>query len=1163
MLHLTASGRLDTLADELAATLGEPLDDPMTQEWVVVASAGMQRWLRLRLARRLGVGSPGGGDGVAANLDLLFPGTLRSRLLTPDSGDEPDPWHLDRLPWAVLDVLADAGDDAVLAGLAEPPRGGSSWGRARRLADLFDRYSVHRPEMLRRWASGEDVDGTGAPLGATAGWQPHLWRLVRDRIGSPSPAELLPERIAALRDGCLPIEAPERIALFGLSTIPGGHPFLELLEALSACREVHLLLFRPSPAVAASVRGAGTDSSGRALLRSEDRSAEAVTHPLLRSWARPSREAEVLLAGAEIRSVDPAPAGRSEAHGPLLARIQADLRSGTEPTGGFVPEEGDRSIRIHSCHGTTRQVEVLRDELLHLLADDPALTEDEIVVLCPAVEQYAPFIEAVFGPSAERPRDRREPRGTGHDRVAGIRYRIADRSLSDSSPLFGALGTLVDLLGSRFSAPALLDFVALPAVRARFGFDDAAVTRIAEWVEDADVSWGLDGSHREAWHVPSEYEGGTWCLALDRLLTGICVSDDPELPLALGELLPLGVEGEEIDLAGRVADLLARLAALTDETSRPHPAAEWSELLGRAAGELFDVDPRMRWQQHRLTEVLVSICENARVGGAPVSVELTLADVRRLLVHALPATGIRPEFFRGGVTISSLTPLRGIPHRVVCLLGMDEGAFGMRGPDGDDLTAAAPFVGDRDHRADVRQALLESVLAARDVLVILRTGHSVVTNRPVPASVPLAELRDAMSMTLDASVRREVLGRIELVHPRQAFDERNFGVGGRAPEDLFAYDGPWSFDPVARDGAAARLDGRRDAALLLDVPLDTDTPDLIDLADLRAFLEHPISHFLRTVLQITLPKAPSRAGGASVRIAGDGPRGVEPPTLTGPDIPLALDALELWKLKDRLLVHLLAGGDVDAFTRREKAGGGLPPGRLAGLALAKVISAVEPLIEGVRELGVVSASGSQVLVDVSLPSGGRVVGSVRDDRGHQPGPVRVYPSQSTGKRRLVSWLDLIVLTASDPEADWWSVLVCTADRKDPVSTEKMVIPGEDAAERHRRAIDALGVVVDCYRRGRREPLPLFPRLSPALHEERSLAQAWESRYRGGDGEDRWIRLAFGGAGLDEVCNLPLRGDDPDGPGEDRARRHASYLWGAVGTSLAAPEAPDGGGEGRG
>ena len=118
----------------------------MEPEWIAIPTDGMRRWLQLELARSLGEVRAGAGDGVTANIGS----GSRARCARPCSRPTApttacDPWRVDQLVWAVLDVLhASRGDDR-LGPLTTLPAGGTWFGRARRLADLFDRYAVRRP----------------------------------------------------------------------------------------------------------------------------------------------------------------------------------------------------------------------------------------------------------------------------------------------------------------------------------------------------------------------------------------------------------------------------------------------------------------------------------------------------------------------------------------------------------------------------------------------------------------------------------------------------------------------------------------------------------------------------------------------------------------------------------------------------------------------------------------------------------------------------------------------------------------------------------------------------------------------------------------------------------------------------------------------------------
>jgi exodeoxyribonuclease V gamma subunit len=1160
VLHVYAADGVQALADELASVLAAPLPDALQADWVAVPTLGLSRWLRIALSRHLGAdvddAGRSRGDGVTANIAMPFPGALRECVLAAGRGTgEDDPWRLPRVVWALVDVLHEHADDPVIAPIAALAPGATRYGRARRIADRFDRYLMHRPGMLRAWAAGRDVDGAQHVLARHDVWQPHLWRLLRARIASPSPAEALPDLLARVRAGTLSLDLPPRLALFGLTTLPGGAPFLDVVSAVATQREVHLFLLTPSPGLVTDVY----DAVQRSLLlpgplRSDDPTGAAVSHPLLRSWARPNREAIVLLTGAEARGVPrlvmlddeqrAAPpsasvvAGAAGAAGPargphLLGQVQHGLRAAVAPAGNFVPAEDDWSVQLHSCHGPARQVEVMRDAVLHALADDPTLAEDDIVIFCPAIEQYAPLIEAAFGPPAHDP-------GVGDGEAGGLprlAYRVTDWSLRDGSMVLGGLASLLDLLAGRFRASSVLDFLALPAVRLRFGFTDDELATIAGWVRDADVKWGIDGSHRSAWGIPDAYAAGSWQAALDRLLLGVAVADD-ELDLAIGDVLPFGVEGDGIEVVGRLAEALSALASLAAQFTTPRPLDEWCATLTAAASTMFLAPGDEAWQFAEVRRLLRDLARESVVAGTPSTVALTLADVRRVFVERLQGAPRRPDFFRGGITVSSLTPLRGIPFRVVGLLGMDDAIAGSGGVDGDDLMAAAPHIGDRDARAELRQTLLEAVLAAEDRLIITRTGRNVITNLEVPPAVPIAELRDTVLATVAPDHRDRVRAVVDVVHPRQAFDERNFQRGALVPDRVF------SFDPLACEAAGARHDASATRAPFLEAPLPREVEPVLDLADLHQLLRHPVKRFLRRELQVRLP---------------------EDDSVTSDDLPISLAGLERWHVAERVIQSALAGRADRTWIDRELARGALPAGVL-GVAEVDTISAtVTELVAAASSLGHEPGRGTRRAIDVELHDGTRIVGTVRDAGLTPPGPMVVTFSRQSPKHTMASWLDLMALTATDPDQPWQAVSITrgatdrtTKSGAPRISVELLRAAGDDAAERRERALDALAVVVDLHRRDAREPVPVFAKLSRGLADGTAKPSQWHSDrpFGGAEGDDPANAAVYGHLTLRELEALPVRADDPPGPAHARAQRFAQHLWGAIERSTVALDLED-------
>ena len=1118
-MHLYSAERAEDLAERLATVLSDIPDDPFAPEWIAVPTEGMRRWLLLELARHLGSSGPDVGDGVAANMIRAYPGTLRSTVLNaarPD--DRPDRWEIDRMVWSLLTVferLDDSGDLREFTALTE---GASRFTRVRAVADLFDRYHLHRPEMIRSWSEGADVDGSLQPISAHAAWQPQVWRLLRREIGEPSPPEVFDALLRDLGRGVLEPGLPSRLMLFGFTSLP-GRGFLDLIRATSGQRDVHLFLFEPcrfdGTVLAAKWPMTGV---GRMRLRQSDGTAELVHQPLLKAWGRPARETSILLAnepGPDAVGVESVRRPQ-ESVGParsLLERLQDDIRSNvcSEPS---AVDAHDRSIEFHACYGSMREVQATRDALLHCLSRDPELTEDDILVVCPGLDRFAPLIEAAFGPSAfPGPED-----AVGLPGRPLLRYRIADRSIRSANAALAATADLLDLLASRFEVAPVIDFISSAPVRERFQLSEDDLGDIATWMADTRVRWGLDTSHRAARGMPESVIGNTWQLALDRLLLGAAVADDA-LNLTIGDVAPLGVEIGAADTLGSLATILGQLAEIAEWAGEGrHPLAVWMTRLGSTCEALFAASTTAPWEfgdLHRILGEVTEAGDSVPGGGGHL---LDLGDVRRLLDSKLASAAGRPDFFRGGITVTSMTPLRCVPFRVICVLGLDQDLIGSPAADAADLVAESPQLGDPDPRAESRQSLLEIVLAARERLIIVRDGHDVRSSHKTPRVVPAAELFDAVVALALPDQREDLERRLEIRHPRHSFDETCVTEGGLLPGTA------WSFDRGDCEGATARRSPPLPASLAVGQPIARSSDGVLDLMELHAFLKDPMGAFATRSLQISFPY---------IAEADETVLPVEPSNLDLSDLGRRLLDARRRGLSDVEWLHV------------ERRTGTLPPGALEGRVSGPILGEVNDIMAACARLGVRTGEPDYQDVEVDLAGGTRIVGSIPHLLiPERPGPARVRYARPKAGFVLEAWLDLMILMAMDPEVLWRSASICRGKSKDDQATVVDLEPLVYGAEGGARAREALDVVGACFRAGMSEPLPLFPTFSKTVADGEPDGSAWHHREGWGDADKGATGFFLGHLSLSEVLALPALERDPDGVG-GRTSRWAHYLWDEV------------------
>jgi exodeoxyribonuclease V gamma subunit len=936
MLTLYHAPDLETLGALATTLLAQPLRAPFDPARVVVPSQGMGRWLTLELARK---------QGIAMQLEIQLPAKFVWDLSRLVLGQLPEQsaFAPSTLSWRLYDWLCEPTQLSQTPRLAHYLDGGDERRRlslAAKIADVFDQYLLYRDDWLAAWERNELLD-----LGPDEAWQALLWRELT-KHGHPHRARLLEDLLRRLYSE-QPLEGlPERLLVFGISSLPPHH--MRVLEGLARHTEVLICALNPcreawgeirdirelarqsssapqgdlasaEPAgphsaptlhsaahsAAPGVQADAAAAAGSAPFNADDWYLD-VGHPLLASLGKQGRDFfdDLFALGGQEEGFYSADADLHDSS--LLRALQNDiLRLRTRlPAERLQLRGDDRSLEVHCAHSPLREVEILHDQLLARFAAEPDLTPDQVVVLTPDIERYAPYIEAVFAVKTGAARD-------GAPRTAGPRipFSLADRSLRAEVPLIEAFLNLLALPDSRFAAEEILAWLEQPAIARRAGIEAEDLPLLRDWLRDAGVRWGRDGAHRANLGLPAD-NAYTWRQGLDRLLLGFAAP--PQLagldaPL-LGESWPLdALEGARAQLLGRLVAFVERLAALAQSMQRPRSLGEWAESLLGLIDSLCD-EREAGDSLLLLSKACAALAEQAQASGMQRPLELAL--IRQHLSAALEQSGGASGFLTGAVTFCTMVPMRSLPFRLVCLLGLDDGALPRRTPAaGFDLIGQRPRRGDRARRLDDRYLLLEILLSARSALYLSYVGRDPRSNAPLPPSVLLSELLEVVDLTavwhgdsasaepggsglgLEASVpdvsrasplrqnlplaAQKASARITLTHPLQPFAPGNF-AGGRH----VGFAAPWF-------RAAQRLAEPVEAQPLpfaQTLPAPDDDWLTLEPSQLLQCFKHPARYLLEQRLGLRLVQSEEV-------LAGDEPFSVDWTALHGLR-QLALQAVE-------------------------------------------------------------------------------------------------------------------------------------------------------------------------------------------------------------------------------------------------------------------------------
>ncbi|OZI67369.1 exodeoxyribonuclease V subunit gamma [Bordetella genomosp. 11] len=974
----------ESLRDVLVGwTRAHPLG-PLEREVVLVQSSGIAQWLKLALAADPADGAAGGGAGIAAAFEFLLPSRFLWRayraVLGAAAVPEVSPFDKPRLMWRLLRLLPEVMDQPVYAPLRRFLRDDADCRKryqlAERLADVFDQYQVYRADWLAAWASGRDTlprdGGADQPLPPSQRWQAALWRAVLDDVkalAAPIGAAPSSDGRAAVHDAFLrraaawpddtPVPGlPRRIIVFGISTLP--RQSLEVLAVLSRWTQVLMCVNNPCEHYWADIiEGKDLLRAGQARQRRrggspariDDNELHLHAHPLLAAWGKQGRDFIGLLdehdsadarerlaaaLGGEARRLD---LFESAGDDTLLRQLQDDIRDlrplrETRARWPGVDPGRDASIRFHVAHSRQREVEILHDQLLAAFDQDATLRPRDVIVMVPDIEAYAPHIQAVFGL---------------HDRddARAIPYTIADRVKRHADPLLHALEQLLQLSRARFSVSEFMDLLEVPAVRERYGIAQDQLPLLHAWIRGANIRWGLHDAQRQALGLPASgtpAAQNSWLFGLRRMLLGYAVG----ARAANWQ----GIEPYD-DIGGLDAALLGPLVAIVDslerswrEMSSPAPPAVWGERLAALLERFFQpgesTDAYTVQQLNAALREWLDVCAEAGL-----EEDLPLSVVAEHWLARLDEGGLSQRFFGGAVTFATLMPMRAIPFRIVCLLGMNDGEYPrIRMPMDFDLMAYDYRPGDRSRREDDRYLFLEALLSARDRLLISWVGRSVRDNTPRPPSVLVGQLRDHLAAgwrlaragldadadadgAIDADADSDagifppampqpdeaLLAALTTEHRLQPFSPAYFSDPSSA---FFTYAREW------------RGGGDHAPPMRALPPMAREEP--LTLRELADFVRAPVDAFFKQRLQV------------SFMLEDAATEDVE---------PFVPDALEQWQLQDALIRAqsraLETGGDFLASREAEAAriarAGMLADGAFGALTAQDLIAPLDDMAE--------------------------------------------------------------------------------------------------------------------------------------------------------------------------------------------------------------------------
>jgi exodeoxyribonuclease V gamma subunit len=1049
--RLFTSNRLEILADDLARVLRESLPSALEPEIIVVQSKGMERWICLQLAER---------HGICCNCRFPFPNTFVHEIFQNVLQDPLKPALFDPavMTWRVMKALPSLIEEPAFEPLRTYLESGQSdlkrFQLSQRIGDLFDQYLLFRPQMMFQWEKGR-----------AGHWQAHLWRKLVEGHENEHRAAQAKELFTAIEKSSDALPGiPRRISVFGISALPRF--YVQVLASLSQVSQVNLFLMNPSKEYWGQILDAW---EMKQKARSEKAASEEALHmekgnSLLASMGALGRDFFELIQEFEVEESSSYEEREAEN---LLSAIQSDVLNLQDRREKKEISSEDLSIQIHSCHSPMREVEVLRDQLLKIFEEDPGLLPKDVLVMMPDVETYAPYIQAVFDTPSEDARR--------------IPFSIADRSMRKEGGISETFLSLLELQGNRFGVTQVLNLLECEAMRRRFGIFEEDLETVRKWTSEIRIRWGMDERHKAELGLPS-FPQNTWRAGLDRLLLGFAMPAREER-LVSGILPYDPIEGEDTRILGSFVDFVEKLFLRRASLGPVRALDAWQRELTGLLDDFFEPGEETDREIQLIRGILSDL---VKTGAASLFDEaIPLRVVRSYLERSLDQAGFGLGFMTGGVTFCAMLPMRSIPFRVICLLGMDGEAYPRQSkPLGFDFMARYPRRGDRSRRNDDRYLFLEALLSARERLYISYVGQSIQDKSVIPPSVLVSELIDYVEQGFEVS-SGNIRDHLQTKHRLQAFSPEYF----KNDQKLFTY------SVENHEIAATLLANRKEPGPFLGtgVPVPDESWRKLDLHGLCAFFSNPARFLLNRRLGMVLEERSS---------------------LVEESEPFEVQTLEKYLLEDSMLRRRLQGRNLKDDFVFAVASGRLPHGPVGQCIYEDLSPGVEHFAQDLLPL--LGKKALQTL-DFQIDVGGfSLSGSL--DHVFKETMIRYRYARLKGKDMVVSWIHHLVLNCVAAEGYPRCTLLAGLNEK--TGRERRRVFYEYAPVKEGERI--LEELLRRYGEGLREPLRFFPeaswqfaqhRLAKEKPPEAALEQArqtWKGgEWSRGESQDPYYQLCFG------------------------------------------------------
>jgi len=1033
MINVYTSNRLERLAECFCENDSEYSGDVFYKKRIIVQSKGMERWLSLFIAKN---------TGICANYEFLFPSRILDEYFS-HLNEKIDKYSQNLMSFLIIKVLPSLLDKKEFEPVKyylesnEINQDRKLYQICSKISYLFDQYMIYRPEMIKRWNNDNFKKGEE--------WQYLLWKNIKNNADFIDRAEFI-ENFAKSFDKFSHNFNDKKISIFGISALPKY--YLDFFNIISENIQIDFYLLNPSPEQywfdieSEKNREKIAFKTGKPshMLHLE------TLNSFLATMGELGKEFLYYLSESNSEFID---LGVQEPlnDNSLLSLIKRDFFElcDYENNGRERLSPDIYNIEFHECFGNLREIEALKDFLYKIFSENHNISADDILVMAPNIEKYSPYIKAVFDESA-------------------FEYTISDSIELHDNPVVASIFNIIAMKNQRFEASKVMELLEDNAIKSSFAFTDDEIRNFKNWIKCVNIIWGINDEHLKKLGLPA-YSEYTWENGIDRLLSGLALSKE-EYSDMIGNYPYTDIEGEMSLILGKFVKFFYVLRDFFKELNIKRSISDWSDLFTEYTN-IFYKDSINGY------EILLKAFDSLKKEGISAGLDdIYSSDFPvEYLKDFFGSSKNESSFLKRGITFSSLLPMRSIPSKVICLVGMNGEDFPRRDSSMDfDLIANFPKKGDRSNRKTDRYLFLETIISAKDFLYISWTGRSQKDNSIIIPSIVVNELREYIIKNYDVNI--EDMTFHHRLHP---FENAYFDGSCK----LYSYS---KRNLKIAEKKLIEISKKND-----DIYIEKEL-DSVEIENLLSFFQNPVKFFVNNTLGIYFSQ--------------------EEENIVDTELD-CMNGLEQYMLKTEFInLFINKGNPIEKFLEL-RAKGEISPDIIGKRDYYKILDEAKEFFNNISE----HFGKKEIIYDIdeqinNIKISGKIIcfGNTY---------IELYPSGHGYKNSVHTWINHILLSAFYPDENIKSLLYWNNGyiEYNPIDKE--------------RALEILYDLLNIFKQGNKRPIPFFKDSSYMYYKEnlsddidsksfKKAQKSWLSSNGYGESNDEYISIFFNFESISEI-----------------------------------------------